>query len=101
MHATHYHLINGSLEPKDVVSLIGLEIQTDAGNTVSRSSEQFSFVQFVPFILTKKGEQYILLREALTLCMRRAWLSTPSRIQRVAPTHSTVLDTAAPLRSAS
>lgn len=99
MHATHRHLINGSLEPKDVVFLTSLEIADRCrkyGVTLLRRILLCAICSLYP---GQKGEQYVQLREALGLCTPGAWLCPPGVSQRTAPTRSTSPNAADPPRT--
>lgn len=74
MHATHRHLINGSLEPKDVVFLISLEIADRCrkyGVTLLRRILLCAICSLYP---GQKGAPFIQLREALALRVLGSWL---------------------------
>lgn len=99
MHATHRHLINGSLEPKDVVFLISLEIADRCrkyGVTLLRRILLCAIFSLYP---GQKGAQYIQLREALALRVLGSWLCRLTLRQGAAPTRSPLPNTAAPPRT--
>lgn len=99
MHATHSHLINGSLEPKDVVFLISLEIADRCRKYGVALLRRILLCAICSFYPGQKGAQYIQLREALALCVLGARLCPLSLSRRAAPTRSASPDTAAPPRT--
>lgn len=67
MHATHCHLINGSLEPKDVVFLISLEIADRCRKYGVTLLRRILLCAICSLFTSQKGAQYIQFRDTLTL----------------------------------